>query len=243
MANTIFSKNLRSLRESKKIPQKSAAASLGISQALLSHYEKGIRECGLDFLTRAAKYYGVTTDFLLGVHSGSVSVISGARNCIDCNIIGGTVSDNIAEQFSDEIILSCANKIKDDEIKKDGVEINTYSILYKNLLLNALSYIFDEMKDIKYKDLSILSGKYLSLIIYRLYTLLYNNSENYYIDLSEKIFINELRYITALKKFRIDKAKDDRTDKSEENERNEENLFRKYNFGNPYLNNIINTNS
>ena len=67
MANTIFSKNLRKLREVRKISQKSAAASLGISQALLSHYEKGIRECGLDFLTRAAKFYKVSTDYMLGI--------------------------------------------------------------------------------------------------------------------------------------------------------------------------------
>ena len=39
---------------------------MGISQALLSHYEKGIRECGLDFLVKIADFYGVTTDFLLG---------------------------------------------------------------------------------------------------------------------------------------------------------------------------------
>ena len=39
----------------------------GISQALLSHYEKGIRECGLDFVIKCSEYYGVTTDYLLGV--------------------------------------------------------------------------------------------------------------------------------------------------------------------------------
>ena len=46
--------------------QKQAAADLGVSQALLSHYEKGIRECGLDFLIRTAEYYDVSTDYLLG---------------------------------------------------------------------------------------------------------------------------------------------------------------------------------
>ena len=39
---------------------------MGISQALLSHYEKGIRECGLDFLVKAAEYYDVSCDYLLG---------------------------------------------------------------------------------------------------------------------------------------------------------------------------------
>lgn len=54
------------LRRERGLTQKQAAAQLGISQALLSHYERGIRECGLDFLIRAADYYGVTCDFLLG---------------------------------------------------------------------------------------------------------------------------------------------------------------------------------
>ncbi len=39
---------------------------LGVSQALLSHYEKGIREYSLSFLCRAAEYYNVTTDYILG---------------------------------------------------------------------------------------------------------------------------------------------------------------------------------
>ena len=73
MSNMIFSQNLRKLRETKKISQKSAAASLGISQALLSHYEKGIRECKLEFLARAAKFYGVTADFLLSVSAKLLS--------------------------------------------------------------------------------------------------------------------------------------------------------------------------
>lgn len=54
------------LRRERGLTQKQAAQDLGVSQALLSHYERGIRECGLDFLIRAADYYGVTCDFLLG---------------------------------------------------------------------------------------------------------------------------------------------------------------------------------
>lgn len=46
--------------------QKKAPQHIGISQALLSHYEKGIRECGLDFIVRTADYYGVSCDYLLG---------------------------------------------------------------------------------------------------------------------------------------------------------------------------------
>lgn len=62
-----FPLRLSDLRKEKKLSQKEAAADLGISQALLSHYEKGIRECGLDFLMRASSYYDVTSDYLLGL--------------------------------------------------------------------------------------------------------------------------------------------------------------------------------
>ena len=64
--NKDFSRIIVFLRKERGISQKQAAADLGVSQALLSHYEKGIRECGLDFLVRAADYYEVSTDYLLG---------------------------------------------------------------------------------------------------------------------------------------------------------------------------------
>jgi transcriptional regulator with XRE-family HTH domain len=54
------------LRRQRGLSQKKAAADLGISPALLSHYENGIRECGLDFLLRIAEYYSVSCDYLLG---------------------------------------------------------------------------------------------------------------------------------------------------------------------------------
>lgn len=64
---TKFAAILSQLRKERGISQKNAAKDLGISQALLSHYEKGIRECGLDFVIKCSEYYGVTTDYLLGV--------------------------------------------------------------------------------------------------------------------------------------------------------------------------------
>lgn len=54
------------LRKERGLSQKEAAAKLGVSQALLSHYEKGIRECGQTFLVKVADFYGVTCDYLLG---------------------------------------------------------------------------------------------------------------------------------------------------------------------------------
>lgn len=65
--NCNFPKIISELRKSRGISQKQAAIDLGVSQALLSHYEKGIRECGLDFLIKLSQYYDVTCDELLGV--------------------------------------------------------------------------------------------------------------------------------------------------------------------------------
>ena len=60
-----FSQTLSALRRKQSISQRKAAADLGISQALLSHYENGTREPGLAFVCRVCDYYGVTSDYLL----------------------------------------------------------------------------------------------------------------------------------------------------------------------------------
>ena len=71
MPNQTFSDRLTLQRKQKGVSQKQAAADLGISQALLSHYENGIREPGLQFLVKAADYYNVSCDYLLG-HAANV---------------------------------------------------------------------------------------------------------------------------------------------------------------------------
>ena len=50
-----FNEILSRLRREKGVSQREAAAALGISQALLSHYEKGVREPGLAFLALACE--------------------------------------------------------------------------------------------------------------------------------------------------------------------------------------------
>lgn len=68
--NKEFGRIITNLRKRKGLTQKDAAAELGISQALLSHYEKGIRECGLEFLIKTADLYEVSVDYLLGRTGG-----------------------------------------------------------------------------------------------------------------------------------------------------------------------------
>jgi transcriptional regulator with XRE-family HTH domain len=84
--NSKFALNLSELRRERGISQKKAATDLGISQALLSHYEKGIRECGLDFVIRCSEYYSVTTDYLLGV--------SESRNGFDVDAMNQQEEEN-----------------------------------------------------------------------------------------------------------------------------------------------------
>ena len=61
-----FAKNVAYVRRSLGMSQRDASAGLGISQALLSHYETGSREPGLDFFARICDYYNVSADYLLG---------------------------------------------------------------------------------------------------------------------------------------------------------------------------------
>ena len=67
MASTSeFTRTLSLLRQERGVSQRTAAGDLGISQALLSHYENGIREPGLAFVVKACDYYHVSADFMLG---------------------------------------------------------------------------------------------------------------------------------------------------------------------------------
>ena len=61
-----FPQRLSRLRRERRLNQRTAAAALHISQALLSHYENGLREPGLSFVDAACRYYDVSADYLLG---------------------------------------------------------------------------------------------------------------------------------------------------------------------------------
>ena len=63
---TAFSGALSALRREKKLNQRKVAEDLGVSQALLSHYENGLREPRLDFVAKVCDYYDVSADYLLG---------------------------------------------------------------------------------------------------------------------------------------------------------------------------------
>ena len=59
--------NIRNLRVDRGYTQKQIGEYLGISQNTYSQYESGKRQLPVDIVIALAKYYGVTTDYLLGV--------------------------------------------------------------------------------------------------------------------------------------------------------------------------------
>ena len=100
-----FPETLSALRRDKNISQRKAAADLNISQALLSHYENGIREPGLGFVRRACDYYGVSADYLLcrtDTPNVAFSTAQAARAFLDQmqNVIDR--ANQTIEEFSEE---------------------------------------------------------------------------------------------------------------------------------------------
>ena len=57
---------LKELREEKSISQQKLVENLGISQASVSKYEKGLAEPNLQLLCRMAEYFHVSADYLIG---------------------------------------------------------------------------------------------------------------------------------------------------------------------------------
>lgn len=132
------------LRKERGITQKEAAKNLGISQALLSHYEKGIRECGLDFLVRVANFYDVSCDYLLGR--------SADRSGLMLQV------EDIPE--SDD---------KNDK-KYRGSILPT---LNKKLIANSLNILFDLLQRINEKQLTAEMSEYLMLSVYKMFRVLF----------------------------------------------------------------------
>ena len=64
---SVFSNRLKLLRQEKKITQKEIATELGVSAAAYSLWEKGEREPKFDIIQKLCSYFGVTTDFLMGL--------------------------------------------------------------------------------------------------------------------------------------------------------------------------------
>lgn len=143
-----FSRIITLLRKERGITQKKAAEELGISQALLSHYEKGIRECGLEFVVRVADYYDVSCDYLLGR--------SADRSGLTLNV--------------DDIPAPDATASKDSHFK--GSVLPT---LNRKLVSNSLNILYDKLSASPNKALVGEMSGYLMLAVYKMFRLVYGS--------------------------------------------------------------------
>lgn len=63
----IIESRIKQLRENRGLIQEILAAELGITQQMLSKYERDILCIKVDVLMKIAEYFNVTTDYLLGI--------------------------------------------------------------------------------------------------------------------------------------------------------------------------------
>ena len=110
---TDFSRTLSLLRQEKGISQRKAAGEMGISQALLSHYENGIREPGLAFVVKACDYYHVSADYLLGRTLSRDGAIIGADDLYDSTGEKGTLKGSILATLQKKLVVNTANVLFD----------------------------------------------------------------------------------------------------------------------------------
>ena len=148
--NSDFPRIISLLRKEKGISQKYASQQLGVSQSLLSHYEKGIRECGLSFVVKVADFYGVSCDYLLGR--------SPERN-------GATIK---------------VDNIKDPSIQKEVLNPKTLKIIYKKkILFCSLNILFDLLSRIGSSKLINKISSFLYLAVYRMFRVIFRiNKKN-----------------------------------------------------------------
>ena len=162
--NSDFPRILSLLRKERGLSQKQAAAELHVSQSLLSHYEKGIRECGLDFLVRTADFYGVSCDYLLGR--------SPERT-------GATL---LVDDLPEADVLGKENRMRGGSI---------LPTLNKRLMINSLNIVFSLLERIGDTKLTKSLSLYLMMDIYLAFRMLYElNPKN----LSTLFVVNKARY-------------------------------------------------
>lgn len=63
----MYLRRLRDLREDHDLSQEQIAELLGIQQTVYSRYERGVQTIPLQHLVTLAKYYTVSTDYMLGL--------------------------------------------------------------------------------------------------------------------------------------------------------------------------------
>lgn len=62
-----FSERLKDLRKEKSLSQQYVAKSIGVTQKAIDFWEKGINEPKASYIILLAKFFDVTTDYILGL--------------------------------------------------------------------------------------------------------------------------------------------------------------------------------
>lgn len=63
----IFSQRLRELRLDKTLSMKQLAKEINTTDAAISNWENGVNEPKISYVISIAKFFGVTSDYLLGL--------------------------------------------------------------------------------------------------------------------------------------------------------------------------------
>ena len=143
--NAEFPRTLSLLRQEKGVSQRTAASALGISQALLSHYENGIREPGLAFVVGACNYYNVSADFLLG----------------------RTLSRDGTNIIEPEELYDLSDE------KDNTLHGSVLAMLSKKLLVNSIGVVFDLLGKTGCRRAIRAASGYLSGAVYTVFRHLY----------------------------------------------------------------------
>lgn len=72
-----LAEKLKYLRENKKLSQTQVAKRLNVSTSSISGYETSTKTPSVDILQSLASFYGVTTDYLLGMEHRECIVVDG----------------------------------------------------------------------------------------------------------------------------------------------------------------------
>ncbi len=63
----IWNERIKELREDRDLTQLELAETLGITQRVVSYYEKNQREIPINVLVKYANYFNVTLDYICGL--------------------------------------------------------------------------------------------------------------------------------------------------------------------------------
>ena len=136
----VFSERLTQLREDRGLKRQEVADALEISRASLEYYEKGQRKPDIEVAARIAKYYGVSTDYLVGVSAAQVTASENETLKTVCDYLG--ISEASAEQVSYLTSIGYSTNM-DAILSSEIIEILTTSLddYDKKSIEKAIAYM------------------------------------------------------------------------------------------------------